>query len=271
MSAVRHTEEVAGAAITVDLDAGGRLSSWRIGGNELLVQRHETDDDVHGWGAFPMVPWAGRVRRGRFSFDGRDVTLPLGMPPHAIHGTAHRRPWRLLDAGEGSVELTTDLGPDWPWTGHTSQRFGLDAGSLTQTITVRNDGDSAMPVSAGWHPWFRRRVADAGVAIDLHAAAMWTRDDEGIPTGARTAPSPGPWDDCFTDLAGPIRLTWPGVVTLEVRSDVRHVVVYDQRRHAVCVEPQSAPPDAHNLGIDLASVAPGAEWSVHSTWRWRPG
>ena len=36
------------------------------------------------WGAYPMAPWAGRIRDGRFTFRGRDVRLPLNLPPHAI-------------------------------------------------------------------------------------------------------------------------------------------------------------------------------------------
>jgi len=38
------------------------------------------------WGSYPMVPWAGRIRHGRFRFDGEEYELPINFGAHAIHG-----------------------------------------------------------------------------------------------------------------------------------------------------------------------------------------
>ncbi|MEO8163951.1 MAG: aldose 1-epimerase, partial [Betaproteobacteria bacterium] len=40
--------------------------------------------------SFPLVPFSGRVRDGRFVFAGRHINLPrnFGNSPHAIHGNA---------------------------------------------------------------------------------------------------------------------------------------------------------------------------------------
>jgi len=38
-------------------------------------------------GIFPVAAWAGRSRRGRFTFEGRPYQLPMNFPPDAIHGT----------------------------------------------------------------------------------------------------------------------------------------------------------------------------------------
>ena len=54
--------------------------------------------------------------------------------------------------------------------------------------------------------------------------------------------------------ATPIIAVWPGVLALRIDSDCEHVVVFDEPDDAVCVEPQSAPPDAHNSEEDLAIV-----------------
>jgi aldose 1-epimerase len=76
---------------------------------------------------------------------------------------------------------------------------------------------------------------------------MYLRDAEGIPTGQRVAPGAGPYDDCFTGMSRPPTLTWPGALRLSLTSSCDHWVVYDQPEHALCVEPQSGPPDAFSL------------------------
>ncbi|HEX9992774.1 MAG TPA: hypothetical protein VGB14_07600, partial [Acidimicrobiales bacterium] len=78
------------AVAVVDPDCGGRIASLTLDGAELLVTE---GDEPLDWGCFPMAPWAGRVRRGRFRFDGREHQLTVDLPPHAIHGTTYTRPW----------------------------------------------------------------------------------------------------------------------------------------------------------------------------------
>ena len=51
----------------IDPEHGGRLASFQIEGNELLVHTGTSEFD---WGCYPMVPWAGRVRKGRFEWAG---------------------------------------------------------------------------------------------------------------------------------------------------------------------------------------------------------
>ena len=95
---------------------------------------------------------------------------------------------------------------------------------------------------------------------------MYVRDLEGIALPEKQSPPPpGPWDDCFTDLSGPPVVRWPGALELTIESDCPCVVVYDETAEAVCVEPQSGPPDALNHAPAVAE--PGHPVVVHSTWR----
>jgi aldose 1-epimerase len=250
------------AAVTIDHEHGGRLSSLVVAGHELL--RGPGDDpDPTSWGCFPLVPWAGRVRHGRFRFEGRAIELPLNKPPHAIHGTTFDRPWEPTDPGA----LRCDLGPHWPWPGLVHQEVELTPRSLTLALRVEAAA-GPMPVSIGWHPWFCRHVGGVDVQLVNPAERMWRRDAEGIPDGTLVEPTPGPWDDCFTALIGPVELHWPGVLDLYVESDCEHVVVFDEPTDAVCVEPQSAPPDAHNSETDLAVVTSEEPLEVRTTWIW---
>ena len=125
--------------------AGARFASLVVGGHELLV----TDGDGPiWWGCYPMVPFAGRIRDGGFAFRG--ATHQLAREP-----AAQRHPRdgvrTGLDRGVGrrgsrGPELTTDLGPGWPFAGRVTQSIVLGAGWL-----------DARPDARG-------RRADAGLA-----------------------------------------------------------------------------------------------------------
>lgn len=249
-----------GVSLLVDLEAGGRLASLRVHGHELLVTDREAG--VYGWGCYPMVPWAGRVRGGRFRFDDREEVLPLGMPPHAIHGVGVELPWTRTSA----TTWERALDDPWPFGGTASQAADLNDERLLLELTV--EADRSMPAMVGWHPWFRRRL-DAGspVALDFAADAMLVRDADGIPSGATVSPAPGPWDDCFTGVGQPIGMTWGDQLVLELRSDCDHWVVYTEPDHAACVEPQSGPPDAFNRAPRI--VEPGAPLTRWFELRWR--
>jgi aldose 1-epimerase len=43
-------------------------------------------------------------------------------------------------------------------------------------------------------------------------------------------------------------------------------VVYTEAEHAVCVEPQTGPPDALNLRP--TTIVPEGVLTAHTTWRW---
>jgi aldose 1-epimerase len=258
-----------GVQAVVDLEAGGRLASLVIEGWELLVT--EGDGPI-AWGSYPMVPYAGRVRNGWFTFRGRRFDLPMKLPPHAIHGTVLDRPWARLD----DRTITTELGPDWPFAGRAVQTFDLEPGRLTSRLELH--ADEPMPASLGWHPWFRRRLQRAlGAAADgtlpaeleleLDAGAMYRRDADGITTTELVAPSAGPWDDCFTDLRRPPVLRWPGFLELTIESACPSWVVYTVPTEAMCVEPQTAPPDALNTGPVV--VEPGNPLIAEMVWTWR--
>jgi aldose 1-epimerase len=65
-----------------------------------------------------------------------------------------------------------------------------------------------------------------------------------------------------------VTLTWPGRLALTVASRERWVVVYDEQEEAVCVEPQTGPPNGLNTLPRL--VTPLEPLEATTTWTWRP-
>lgn len=231
------------ASIEVSAEHGGRLASLKVNDHQLLVIG--AGDGAMQWGAYPMVPWAGRIRGGKFSFGDVEVTLPLNLPPHSAHGVGFTSVWEVVDTNV----IRCALGKPWPFGGTVDQRFDLDEHGLTTTISVVADHD--MPIMVGWHPWLTRNLVDetgqlASAELRFGPASMYELDEAAIPTG-RTVPQPdGPWDNCFTDLPGNPTVVWPGILELELSSSCDHWVIYDQPEHAICVEPQSEAPDVFN-------------------------
>ena len=120
-----------------------------------------------------------------------------------------------------------------------------------------------------------RFLADRNVLPDIKAALraksdLWPEDDKDLlPAFSRLMSEAGPLP---TDIVIPPRLTWPGVARLDLRSTAAFWVVFDERDDAICVEPQTAPPDAFNLaaaiGVDPPMATPDRPASVATAWRW---
>ncbi len=246
------------AQATIDL-TGGKLSSLVVDGLELLIIDGEKPTR---WGSFPMAPWAGRLPYGKLRFDGNDYEFPLTSPPHANHGVAHLQDWQQVD----DRTIATDLADPWPFGGRVTQTFELTDSSFTVTISITND-ERSMPALTGWHPWFRRQL-DRGEPAQLEVAPgrAYAVDADMIPTGALVAPPPPPWNETFIDLAAAPIIRWPGALDIEITSSFDHWVVFTEPEHALCIEPQSGPPNQINAAPFI--VEPGAPLSGNMTFRW---
>ncbi|WP_432002318.1 aldose 1-epimerase [Streptomyces sioyaensis] len=223
---------------------GGRISSLNVGGLELLggARLAGVPAGILS-GCFPMAPYAGRVRDGTFRFGASNVQLPRQLAGHAIHGLLWDVGWEV----DGEGRISAQLDERWPFGGSVQQTFSLTRDSLTACLSL-TAGTEPMPYSLGYHPWFCRRLGRGGdVELRLNLEAHYATDVAGLPTGRLQSPGVGPWDDCFAVSTPEQVLHWPGAMTLAIQSAAPNVVVFDKLADVVCVEPQSAPPDALNL------------------------
>jgi galactose mutarotase-like enzyme len=257
--------EAGTARAQIDPQDGGRIVSLVVAGTELLGGASTA---VVDHGSFVMAPWAGRIRDGVLRAGGRLHRLPTDRThPHAGHGLVMDRPWEVLLAEPGRVRLRCGLDGRWPWRGSVEQEFVLHPDRLEQAVQV-HALEEEFPATIGWHPWFLREpVPGARAELDFTVDGMLQRDGTGIPDGSVVPVPPGPWDDCFSGVQWPVVLTWPGLLRLRITADVDYLVIYDERSSALCVEPQSGPPDGPNT--DPQPARPGAPVSASTVWAWQ--
>lgn len=244
--------------------AGGRIAQIAFDGTDWLVGHDADNAAMIAWGNFPMLPWAGRIRHGRFDFRGHRYQLPINLGDHAAHGVALGLPWQVDEHSATHVALSLQLPEDgrWPFGGRAHQRIEVGEHHLHMTLTL-SAGARAMPATIGWHPWFLKPDR-----LDFQPTRYYPRDSEHMAHLPLADPPPGPWDDCFLNDR-PVFIQ-RGEQQLRITSSCDHWTVYDEPVHATCVEPQSGPPDAVNLGL-AQCLEPGTSLSAWLLLEWTPG
>jgi aldose 1-epimerase len=229
-------------SVAIDLDQGARIASLQWRDMQFVVPFRGTP---LSWGWYAMGPWAGRIRDGILVSGEDEFELPtMWTPPHAIHGFGFTSSWEETGSGRAQLILPEPYG----------------GAVLSQTVEVLDDAvrwileyeanGCELPAWLGFHPWFPRELSRGGEAeLNFSAAKMLERDEDGMPSGKFVSPKPEPWDDAFTEIQGMPSIVWEGAARLDIESDAPWWVVYTEDTDGICVEPQTAPPDAANLGL----------------------
>lgn len=229
--------------VAIDLDQGGRIASLKW--QEMEFAQPFRGDNL-SWGWFAMAPWAGRIRNGIIcNSQGDEFQLPTTFdPPHALHGFGLLSSWREIGPGRSLLHLPA------PYVGATvEQKFEVLDDALRWSLEYE-PGDCDLPAWVGFHPWFPRDLnRGASAEIEFAAESMLIRDSEGIPSGKLISPTPQPWDDTFTGIRGVPAIVWDDAARIDIETDAPWWTVYSEDADSICIEPQTAPPDAANLGI----------------------
>ena len=238
---------------------GGALVGCRHKGVDIL--RPALDAGlVSETSAYPMVPFCGRIDRGRFEWDGKVVELSPNFPPetHAIHGTGWTSIWGA-ETTEDTLALSifNDVGW-WPFPFLAKQSFRAADRCLSLALSVTNTGETDMPAGLGWHPFFPAE----GACVAATTEKMWNS----APGDAETRPlqpSPG------QDISNPVDVDgldldhsfdWPGrwarldyagrAISLELSAGHGGdflTVFHPPGADFICLEPLTHVPNALNM------------------------
>ncbi|MFL5339125.1 MAG: aldose 1-epimerase, partial [Gemmataceae bacterium] len=251
---------------------------WQVGGLHLLYHSPEwvTNPVPTRSGVPVLFPFPNRIAGGRFSWDGREYSVPLAPgTPNAIHGFVCRRPWRVMShnaAGDaasvtaefqGSVDAPETLAY-WFTDYRIALTVELRADRLAFVARIENPDTKPLPWGLGYHPYF---TAADETRVSSPASVLWELHDS-IPTGRRVPVDAAHdlrtprrfaelnLDSLYTDFGPATELFRQGVVEhvgvgrVEVWADpeYRELVAFTPpHRQAVCLEPYTCANDAVNL------------------------
>ena len=255
--------------LTLSPSIGGAISAfeWSDGGasRPILRKCHSCLEKVLDAASFPLVPYVNRIREGRFTFRGREVSLAPNMAgdPSPLHGQGWLNAWQVDDAGERHAVLSyRHQGGEWPWDYAARQEIALDDGGLTIELSCRNLSDQPMPCGLGQHPYF---PCGPQTRLDTEVTHAWTIDEKVLPVDRVAATGRFDLRDrlvCGQDLdngfagwGGEARMSdpeWPFELKLS-SADARFFQLYSPRDGGIFV----AEPVTH---ANAALNAPEADW-----------
>ena len=288
------TREAGGIDVAFVPEAGMVGCSLRHRGDELLGQRGGLGVYVaeRGTMGIPLLhPWANRLAGERFSVAGGEVVLdspstPVSRDPNRlpIHGllaaTSGWRVERQEAVGDGGLLAAAfdfgahpELMAAFPFAHTLRLEARLVGTTLTIVTTVRPSADVAVPVSFGYHPYFRlpgvdrpdwevRIPVEERLVLDQRMLPTGDREDvrvEGGPLGTRTFDDAyiAPVDSAPFVLAG-------GGRRIEVAFDASYPyaqVYAPDDDDVIALEPMTAPTNALvGGGAELPLVPPGESY-----------
>lgn len=269
-------------------------ASLRLGGEEFLALPGGVGAyrRIRTTGLPLLAPWANRLSgrgyragRVRVDLDGLNLyTDPNGLP---IHGTmSAQETWhvssvstvgRVARLRAGFEYAGEELLAAFPFPHRLETSIDVDGRSLSVATTIRPSGGRAVPISFGYHPYFRlpggRRSA---WRLLLPRRRHVELDERGIPTG-RSTPAPAEaepigartYDDLF-ELTGERRLgIQHGGRRLSVLfgSGFPYAQVYAPPGAGfACLEPMTAPTNALVAG-NYPIVRPGQSFTARFSIR----
>jgi aldose 1-epimerase len=249
-------------------------------------------------GGLPVLfPFPGRIRDGRFSFDGREYRVPkIDGTGNGLHGLVFDLPWEVLQSTNQRLEARicvcrgereeTRMGV-WPAECELIIVYEIFSDRLACRFVVRNmDRFLPLPCGLGFHPYFRIPIGNgssSACAVTLPAGCVWELDSRLIPTGKRMTASgleslrtgqlfsDLDLDHVFGDLffedggcTASIRDEGTGKTLWMKFSDIFRccVVFTPPHRKSICMEPYTCLPDPFSLeerGMEtgLRILAPG--------------
>ncbi|CAN5150087.1 aldose 1-epimerase [soil metagenome] len=276
---------------------GALLNAFEIpytGGLINIIDGYHSPADakqnvVRGFKSAKLSPFVCRMKNGEYIFNGAKHKIDkFYLGDAAIHGLLFNESFIAKEKKATETEAAVTLSytyykvnEGFPFAYNATVTYTLAANNkLTLTTIVSNIGNSDMPLSDGWHPYFTLGVSIDELLVQFRSKRMLVFDDGLMPTGEYVDYNSfnemkkfgnTVLDNCF-ELGGTnvaicnIKNETNGLLlSITPSKAYPYLQVYTPpHRKSIALENLSSAPDAFNNKIGLIILEPG-EQKVFST------
>ena len=243
------------------LQKGAYVESLSLSGIQIL--KRSTDESMTHGGCAVLLPYAGRVRKGTYTFQGKKYLLPKNSEGNAIHGFLKDINLRISKETASALELQTTLvHHGYPSTLDVEIKYEIFDSALSVQCKATNVGAVEAPLSIGFHPYFLAAKWEIAHECKVEKLEMIDKlfpdgkkspyDFNGVMHGREHQ-----FDDCYYFPCDTILKTDSYQLKIS-KKNMTYVVVYSGKwaqEKSVAIEPYTSAPDAFNNGIGLIRLS----------------
>ena len=231
-----------------------------------------------------LSPFVCRMRNGAYVFENKTYRVSkFYLGRHAIHGLLFNANFTIKNTTADDLSATVvlnfhyqekDEGFPFPFEAEITYRLEANC-KLTLITRITNTGQEKMPLSDGWHPYFKLGKQIDELFFEMNSDQMVAFDSDLLPTGSLTGyplffKNPAPLknvslDNCFLlrSFGEPACILTDRKLGLEISILPKKSYPYLQlftpdHRKSIAIENLSSPPDAFNNKTGLIIVDPGS-------------
>jgi galactose mutarotase-like enzyme len=162
------TDPEAKTALTITPERGGMITSFTLDGEEFVWTRRPNFSECNRprFGVPVLFPSCGNPDNGVHIFDGKAY-------PMETHGFADLCAWEVDSVGPDGVTLALESTPLtkflYPFDFTLLLNYNLEGNKALVSLTVINEGNTDMPFSFGYHPYFTASKLE-NVEFDIKCA-----------------------------------------------------------------------------------------------------
>lgn len=254
-------EESTNSWIKVCPERGAIITSFGAFGEEFFYLDEDTFYDVNAniRGGNPILfPICGQLEGGKYTLDGKTYNMKN-------HGVARINPWQVTGTGtENCASITLSLKSSeetkqsFPFDFELVFTYILKDGKLTIKQKYVNNSETAMPMYAGFHPYFKAEGKDIAYHIDA-AKYLDYNDMQVKPYVGKIDLTNMVESAAFLDAKEyGLSFELPGLnrtIKLEYGEVFDYIVIWSVKdKSFVCVEPWMAKNNAFNNGEGIVFV-----------------
>ncbi len=282
--------ETSGNAFSIVPMQGACLLDLQFAGHPILDGCETPIElDLNNWGKSAiLLPFPNRLNEGKYSWEGKEYQFDINdtQTNNAIHGFVSDQHMEIteisLDKKNAQLYCMYQYGGQnkaYPFPFTFTVKYDLkDDHTFEVTFFLSNEGNTAMPLGIGWHPYFRLSEKLDDMRLQFRGCDLVGLDERMIPTGKRYEYDEfneerkigvTVLDNCFA-----IKNADNGRFHLQLKGDQGDLNYWQEtgekkfnfiqlftppNRRGLAIEPMTCNIDAFNNEEGLITLAPGEE------------